>query len=156
MTRLRTAFEGARDVTVGGPLPLTPSEEVRLRQDGGDAEANTGTVIGGRFAFTDTVTGLSLDLRGRTPVVPHAEGFTDPDTSGRDGRTEFPPHPAALAAVPRGRTEFPPRGRRYCGAAGAGRRPPVTMSRLTTPVRERGWRTRRAFGSSSPDPNLGH
>ena len=23
--------------------------------------------------------------------MPHAEGFTDPDTTGRDGRTEFPP-----------------------------------------------------------------
>ena len=128
----------SRSASVGGPLPVTPSEEVR----GGDPEANTGTVIGGRFAFTDTVTGLSLDLRGRTPVVPHAEGFTDPDTSGRDGRTEFPPHPTALAAVPRGRRGTAPWPR------------PVTMSRLTTPVRERGWRTRRAFGSSSPDPNL--
>ena len=84
----------SRSASVGGPLPVTPSEEVR----GGDPEANTGTVSGGRFAFTDTVTGLSLDLRGRTPVVPHAEGFTDPDTSGRDGRTEFSPHPAALGA----------------------------------------------------------
>lgn len=74
--------------------------------------------------------------------MPDAEGFTDPDTSGRDGRTEFPPHPAALAAVPRGRRGTAPWPR------------PVTTSRLTTPVRERGWRTRRAFGSSSPDPNL--
>ena len=47
MTRLRTTLEGSRGFTLGERLSLTPSVEVGLRQDGGDAENGTGMDIGG-------------------------------------------------------------------------------------------------------------
>ena len=66
VTRVRTALEGSRGFTLGGRLSLTPSVEVGLRRDGGDAETGAGMDVGGGLAFTDTVTGLSLDVRVRT------------------------------------------------------------------------------------------
>ena len=70
VTRVRTALEGSRGFTLGGGrLSLTPSVEVGLRRDGGDAETGAGMDVGGGLAFTDTVTGLSLDVRVRTLVV---------------------------------------------------------------------------------------
>ena len=70
VTRVRTALEGSRGFTVGGGrLSLTPSVEVGLRRDGGDAETGAGMDVGGGLAFTDAVTGLSLDVRVRTLVV---------------------------------------------------------------------------------------
>ena len=77
VTRVRTALEGSRGFTVGGRVSLTPSVEVGLRQDGGDAETGTGMDVGGGLVFTDSVTGLSLDVRMRTLVVHQAEGFTE-------------------------------------------------------------------------------
>ena len=74
VTRVRTALEGSRAFTLGGRLSLTPSVEVGLRRDGGDAETGAGMDVGGGLAFTDTVTGLSLDVRVRTLVVHQAEG----------------------------------------------------------------------------------
>ena len=47
-----------------------------LRRDGGDAETGAGMDVGGGLAFSDTVTGLSLDVRVRTLVVHQAEEFT--------------------------------------------------------------------------------
>ena len=49
-----------------GRLSLTPSVEVGLRRDGGDAETGAGIDVGGGLAFTDAVTGLSLHVRVRT------------------------------------------------------------------------------------------
>ncbi len=70
VTRVRTALEGSRSITLGGGrLSLTPSVEVGLRRDGGDAETGAGMDVGGGLAFTDAVTGLSLDVRVRTLVV---------------------------------------------------------------------------------------
>ena len=77
VTRVRTALEGSRGFTVGSRVSLTPSVEVGLRQDGGDAETGTGMDVGGGLVFTDSVTGLSLDVRVRTLVVHQAEGFTE-------------------------------------------------------------------------------
>ena len=69
VTRVRTALEGSRGFSLGGRVALTPSVELGLRQDGGDAETGAGMDIGGGLAFTDAVTGLSLDLRVRTLLV---------------------------------------------------------------------------------------
>ena len=62
---------------MGGRVSLTPSVEVGLRQDGGDAETGTGMDVGGGLVFTDSVTGLSLDVRVRTLLVHEAEGFRE-------------------------------------------------------------------------------
>ena len=76
-TRLRAALEGSRHLAVGTRLSLTPSVEVGVRQDGGDAETGAGLELGGGLVLSDSVLGLSLDLRMRTLVVHQAEGFQD-------------------------------------------------------------------------------
>ena len=69
VTRVRTGIEGSRDFTFGGRMALTPSVEVGLRQDGGDAETGTGVDVVGGVAFADPSTGLSLDVQVRTLVA---------------------------------------------------------------------------------------
>ena len=78
VTRVRTALEGSWGFTPGaGRMSLTPSVEVGVRRDGGDAETGAGLDLGGGVAFADAVTGMSLDVRVRTLVVHEAEGFSD-------------------------------------------------------------------------------
>ncbi len=98
VTRLRTALEGSRGFTVGGRVSLTPSVEIGLRQDGGDAETGAGMDVGGGLAFTDTVTGLSLDVRVRTLVVHQADGFTERGMSLSLGWDPTPSTPLGLSA----------------------------------------------------------
>ena len=99
VTRVRTALEGSRGFTLGGGrLSLTPSVEVGLRRDSGDAETGAGMDVGGGLAFTDTVTGLSLDVRVRTLVVHQAEGFTERGMSLSLGWDPTPSSPLGLTA----------------------------------------------------------
>ena len=98
VTRVRTALEGSRGFTFGGRLSLTPSVEVGLRRDGGDAETGAGMDVGGGLAFTDTVTGLSLDVRVRTLVVHQADGFTERGMSLSLGWDPTPSSPLGLSA----------------------------------------------------------
>ncbi len=99
VTRVRTALEGSRGYTlVGGRLSLTPSVEVGLRRDGGDAETGAGMDVGGGLAFTDAVTGLSLDVRVRTLVVHQAEGFSERGMSLSLGWDPTPSSPLGLNA----------------------------------------------------------
>ena len=98
VTRVRTALEGSRGFSVGGRVSLTPSVEVGLRQDGGDAETGTGMDVGGGLAFTDSVTGLSLDVRVRTLVVHQADGFTERGMSLSFGWDPTPSSPLGLTA----------------------------------------------------------
>ena len=99
VTRVRTALEGSRGYTLGGGrLSLTPSVEVGLRRDGGDAETGAGMDVGGGLAFTDAVTGLSLDVRVRTLVVHQAEGFSERGMSLSFGWDPTPSSPLRLTA----------------------------------------------------------
>ena len=77
VNRLRTALEGSQSMQVGGRIALTPSVEVGIRQDGGDAERGTGMDVGAGLVFADAVTGLSVDFRIRTLVVHQAEGYAE-------------------------------------------------------------------------------
>ena len=98
VTRVRTALEGSRGFTLGGRLSLRPSVEVGLRRDGGDAETGAGMDVGGGLAFSDTVTGLSLDVRVRTLVVHQAEGFRERGMSLSFGWDATPSSPLGLTA----------------------------------------------------------
>jgi len=98
VTRVRTALEGSRGFTLGGRLSLTPSVEVGLRRDGGDAERGAGMDVGGGLAFTDAATGLSLDVRVRTLVVHQAEGFAERGMSLLFGWDPTPSSPLGLTA----------------------------------------------------------
>ena len=54
--------------------------------------------VGGGLAFTDTVTGLSLDVRVRTLVVHQAEGFSERGMSLSFGWDPTPSSPLGLTA----------------------------------------------------------
>ena len=62
---------------MGARVSLTPSVEIRLRQDSGDAETGTGMDISSGLVFSDTMTGLSLDVRVRALVVHQAKGLSE-------------------------------------------------------------------------------
>ena len=77
VNRLRTALEGSHNLTIGNRMALTPSVEVGIRQDGGDAETGTGMDVGAGLVFADAGTGLSVDVRVRRLVVHQADGFAE-------------------------------------------------------------------------------
>ena len=75
---LRTGVEGSRPFALGdGGATLTPSFEIGLRLDGGDAETGLGADLGGGVAFADPAHGLALDLRARGLVAHAASGFRE-------------------------------------------------------------------------------
>ena len=77
VTRFRTGLEGSRDYTLAGRLLLTPSVEVGLRHDGGDAETGAGMDVGGGLVVSDASTGLAVDVRVRTLLVHQDEDFSE-------------------------------------------------------------------------------
>ena len=77
VTRFRTGLEGSRAYTPGGRVSLTPSVEVGLRHDGGDAETGAGMDVGVGLVVSDASTGLAVDVRVRTLVVHQADGFRE-------------------------------------------------------------------------------
>lgn len=77
VTRFRTALETSRAYTLGGRLALTPSVEVGLRHDGGDAEAGAVVDVGAGLVASDSPSGLSLDVRVQTLLMHQDEGFRE-------------------------------------------------------------------------------
>ena len=98
VTRIRTAIEGSRGFAIGGRMSLRPSGEVGVRQDGGAAETGTGVDVGGGLSFTDSLTGLSLDVRVRMVVAHQAEGFTERGMSLSLGWDPTPSSPLGFGA----------------------------------------------------------
>ncbi len=98
VSRLRTALEGSRGFTVRGRLSLTPSVEVGLRHDAGDAEQGAGMDLGGGLALSDAKTGLTVDVRVRTLLVHEAEGFSERGASVSLSWNPTPQTPLGLTA----------------------------------------------------------
>ena len=96
VTRLRLGLEGSRPFRFAGGAALTPSLEVGVRQDGGDAETGFGVDAGGGLAWSDPARGLSVDLRARGLVSHDSAGFREAGLSGalswegRPGSTRGP------------------------------------------------------------------
>ena len=75
---VRTGLEGSRPVTLGeSGATLTPSFEIALRLDGGDAETGMGADLGGGLAFADPANGLVFESRARALVAHEADGFRE-------------------------------------------------------------------------------
>ena len=91
VTRLRFIVEGERGFDMGGGSTFTPSAEVGLRHDGGDAETGTGVEVGAGLRYT--VGAVTIEAQARTLLVHEASGYEDwgasgairvtPDASGR-------------------------------------------------------------------------
>ena len=72
VTRLRTALEGSQSMTITARMAFTPSVEVGIRQDGGDAEVGRGLDVGLGLVLADGVAGLAVDVRVRRLLVHEA------------------------------------------------------------------------------------
>ena len=82
VTRMRLGVEASRPVGLGGGATLTPSLEVGVRHDGGDAETGFGLDLGGGLALSDPKRGLAAELRGRGLLAHQSKGFRDLGFSG--------------------------------------------------------------------------
>ena len=82
VNRVRLGLEGACEVALGGGARLTPSVEVGVRRDGGDAETGFGMDVGGGVRYTHQGLGLSLGLRGRALVLHETAELTEWGASG--------------------------------------------------------------------------
>ena len=68
-SRTRLGLEAGRALDLGGGAVLSPSLELGLRHDGGDAETGFGVEIGGEVLYTDASLGLTLGMHGRGMLV---------------------------------------------------------------------------------------
>ena len=91
VTRLRLGLEAERPVQLGGGM-LTPSVEIGIRRDGGDAETGFGIDVGGGLAWVSPTHDLQLELRGRGLLTHEAEGFHE---RGVSGSLAWDPQPAS-------------------------------------------------------------
>ena len=76
----RVGIEGSRRFVLGpvdDGASVTPSFEIGLRLDGGDAETGMGADLGGGLAFADPKHGLSFDMRARGLIAHEASGFRE-------------------------------------------------------------------------------
>ena len=78
-SRVRLAVEGARTwETSGGNF--TPSVEIGVRHDGGDAETGTGVELGGGFRYEGA--GVSIEGAVRTLIAHEEDGYEEWGASG--------------------------------------------------------------------------
>ena len=82
VTRLRLGLEGARPILLADGGTLTPSFEIGMRHDGGDAETGFGVDMGGGIAWTVPKYSLQIELRGRGLLTHEAKGFRQRGFSG--------------------------------------------------------------------------
>ena len=68
-SRLRFILEGSHRIELAGGQTLTPTLEVGLRHDGGDAETGTGVELGGGVSYADPATGLTVEGKARGLVA---------------------------------------------------------------------------------------
>ena len=90
VTRVRFALEGSRPFGLGGDAVLTPSLELGVRHDGGDAETGFGADIGAGLALSDPARGLSAEVRARGLLTHEAQGMRE---GGLSGTLAFDPSP---------------------------------------------------------------
>ena len=74
-----------------GGASVTPSFEIGLRLDGGDAETGFGADLGGGLAYADPANGLSLGLKARGLLAHRESGFREWGASASLG---WDPRPA--------------------------------------------------------------
>ena len=91
-SRLRLQLEGGRPVELESGR-MSPSLEVGVRHDGGDAETGLGLEVGGNVGYTHSQRGVALQATARRLLVHQANGYEewgvggslniDPGTLGR-------------------------------------------------------------------------
>ena len=77
---VQVGIEGSRRFALGrveDGASVTPSFELGVRRDGGDAETGFGADFGGGVAFADARHGLSFDTQARGLIAHEADGFRE-------------------------------------------------------------------------------
>ena len=82
VSRLRLGLEGSLDLALAGGGLLTPTVELGLRHDGGDAETGFGVEVGGGTVFADATRGLMAQVMVRGLVAHETSDFRDWRVSG--------------------------------------------------------------------------
>ena len=82
VTRVRLGLEGSQPLRLGGDAVLTPSLELGVRHDGGDAETGFGADIGAGLALAAPSRGLSAEIRARGLLTHEADGMRERGVSG--------------------------------------------------------------------------
>ena len=80
VTRLRLTLAGKRAFAAGDGATFTPSAEVGLRHDGGDAESGTGLEVGAGLSYVAGV--LTVEGQVRTLVAHEDSGYEEWGVSG--------------------------------------------------------------------------
>ena len=153
--RLRLVLEGSRGFTWAEGRRLTPTMEVGLRHDWGDAETGFGLELGGRVQYADPALGLTIDATVRG-LLAHED--SDYQEWGASGTVRINP-----GAGPR---SLPDPGARM-GCDGKRRGRPVVAadhggpgaeysSRAGGPPERGGGLRLRAIRHRTPDPLCGH
>ena len=75
--RTRLMLEGSRTLQVSPESLLTPSVEVGVRLDGGDAETGAGMELAGSLSYLHQPTGLSVKARGHWLAAHQAQDFQE-------------------------------------------------------------------------------
>ena len=91
VSRLRLGLEGTwrgAETDEGGTL--TPTFEVGVRHDGGDAETGFGVEAGGGLAWTDPASGIAAEIKARGLLAHEADGFRELGLSGSFGSDPTP------------------------------------------------------------------
>ena len=94
VTRLRLGLQATmHGMSTGSGGILTPSVEIGVRHDGGDAETGFGADIGAGLAWVDPASGLSADIRARGLLAHEADGFSE---RGFSGTLSWDPEPSTV------------------------------------------------------------
>ena len=80
--RLRLVLEGSRGFTWAEGRRLTPTMEVGLRHDWGDAETGFGLELGGRVQYADPALGLTIDAAVRGLLAHEDSDYQEWGASG--------------------------------------------------------------------------
>ena len=92
VNRLRLGLAGSYALAVGGGALLTPSVEVGVRRDGGDADTGFGMDIGSGLSLRHPGLGLAAGLHGRALMVHDTAGTAE---WGASGWLAWDPNPAS-------------------------------------------------------------
>ncbi len=80
--RLRLVLEGSQRIGLAEGRHLTPTVEVGVRHDWGDAETGLGIEVGGRVQYADPGLGLTVEGAVRALVAHEAEAYDEWGASG--------------------------------------------------------------------------
>ena len=155
--RLRLVLEGSRGFAWAEGRSLTPTMEVGLRHDWGDAETGFGLELGGRVQYADPALGLTIDAAVRG-LLAHED--SDYEEWGASGTVRVDPgtmgQGLSLTLAPDVGRDGKRRGRPVVAADHGG---PGAARQPADPGRpaERGGGLRlRALRHRTPDPLCGH